>query len=128
MIKTITPRHKTLAIQLIDWLRDNHSIAALWEQKGVDICFLHQGLSVLAELKIAYGGDTRHAVREALGQILEYNHHPRRQARDRWLLVLDTEPTQDDELFVRSLREAYELPLTLGWKSQDGFSFCSRWP
>ena len=128
MIKMIAPRHRTLANQLIDWLKETHSIAALWEQKGIDIRFDHRGLSVLAELKIAYGGDTRHAVREALGQILEYNDRPGRRSFKCWLMVLDTEPTQDDRQFVKRLREIRKLPLIIGWKSQKGFGFYPKWP
>jgi len=79
--------------------------------------------SVLAEFKIAYGANTRHAIREALGQVLEYNHYPRREASDEWFLILDTEPSSDDREFIRVIREQYSIPLTLGWKIDNGFDF-----
>ncbi|MGI8772041.1 MAG: hypothetical protein ACR2JE_11450 [Acidobacteriaceae bacterium] len=99
-----------------------------WEQEGIDLHFRLGSIEVLAELKVAYGGNTRHAIREALGQILEYNHYPRRQGHDHWLLVLDSEPQRDDRVFVERLREKRKLPLTLGWKTQDGFTFHPHWP
>ena len=54
----------------------------------------------MAEFKIAYNGNTKAAVREALGQILEYNHYPGRVTTQAWFLVLDQQPSNEDCKFV----------------------------
>jgi hypothetical protein len=77
----------------------------------------------VAEFKIAYQGNTRRAIREALGQILEYNHYPPRITYDHWLLILDKQPSTEDIAFVLALAQTYRLPLALGWKTYDGFDF-----
>jgi len=77
----------------------------------------------MVEFKIAYNQKTKPAVREALGQILEYNHYPEREATKMWFLVLDEAPSTDDCAFVAALRAERKFPIYLGWKYGDGFRF-----
>jgi hypothetical protein len=124
----IRPLHRELANALVRWLKDAHQISAVWERQQIDVRFWRDGcIHVIAELKIAYGGNTRHAIREAIGQILEYNHYPGRQEFDEWLLVLDQAPSAEDKRFIERLRKEYALPLSLGWKDGEGFLFHPRW-
>jgi hypothetical protein len=55
-------------------------------------------------------------VREALGQILDYNHYPEREATKMRFLVLDEAPSSDDCAFVAALRAERKFPIYLGWK------------
>jgi hypothetical protein len=130
MRKVIVPRHKALANCLVRWLRESHSIKARWEKDRIDVRFVHNGMSVLVELKIAYGGGTRHAIREALGQIIEYNHYGQREPFAQWLLVLDQQPDRKDLEYIEVLRTVREFPIFLGWPSdkRGEFDFSPSWP
>jgi hypothetical protein len=48
------------------------------ERRYIDVTFRLKRESVLVEFKIAYNSDPKPAIREALGQILEYNLYPDR--------------------------------------------------
>lgn len=126
--RLIVPRHKSLANAFRLWLRTRHQTESQWERRQIDLRFVVRKTRVLAELKIAYGGQTRHAIREALGQILEYNYYPKRQAFDEWLLVLDATPEQSDLVFIERLRQQWGLPIFLGWQSSVAFTFHPPWP
>ena len=61
------------------------------------------------------------AIREAMGQLLEYNYYGRRTPADRWFIVLDSEPSDEDVKYVRILFSQKRLPLFLCWKTGDNF-------
>ncbi|HSZ89546.1 MAG TPA: hypothetical protein VK822_09245, partial [Acetobacteraceae bacterium] len=73
--------------------------------------------SFMAELKICYDQNTRQAIRDALGQVLEYNHYPGRAPSEEWWIVLDQQPTPDDSAYIQQLREHYLVPLHLGYET-----------
>jgi hypothetical protein len=126
--KLIRPRHRALANAFRRWLRSTEHLSSSWERKQIDLRFRRQEWNTLAEFKVAYGGKTRHAIREALGQILEYNHYPKRNRFDQWLLVLDTPPDASDLIFIERLRSVWQLPLFLGWQIGESFRFHPSWP
>jgi hypothetical protein len=74
-----------------------------------------------AELKACYGMTTTLAIREALGQLLEYNYYGWRSPAHRWFIVLDSPPSEQDMKYVRTLASKKLLPLFLCWKSRDEF-------
>lgn len=119
----IRREHVALSNHFKVWLENAHGARAAQEREQIDATFELGGKRFLAEFKVVYSGNTRRAIREALGQILEYNHYPPRVSRDRWLLILDTAPCSEDIAFVRRLREMLGLPLTLGWETDSGFVF-----
>lgn len=127
-LKVIIPRHKKLSNEFRDWLGKKYGIGARQEQGGVDVRFDVCERAHLAELKICYRAGTRKSVREALGQVLEYNLYPAREATEEWLIVLDVVPSADDKRFIDALRGTYSLPVVLGWKSRRGFLFRPNWP
>jgi hypothetical protein len=126
--KYIVPRHKKLSNDFCRWLHKQHKIGATQEQKCVDIRFDLNGVAMLAELKICFGVGPTRSIREALGQLLEYNHYPARAVADEWFIVLDEEPSEQDRLYILILREKRSLPLTIGWQTSEGFSFYPKWP
>jgi hypothetical protein len=127
-LKIIIPRHNKLSNAFTKWLKKEHTTDAIQEHNRIDIHFKMMKQMVLAELKICFGVGTTRSIREALGQLLEYNHYPKRQAADVWLIILDEEPSNDDRQFIDRLREKKSLPLTIGWASHRGFSFHPSWP
>ena len=127
-LKTIIPLHNKLSNEFCKWLDSEHGVLAVQERQRVDIRFNLHDCEVLAELKICYGVGTTKSIREALGQLLEYNHYPARRTADEWLIVLDDEPSQADRGFIDCLRKERSLPLTIGWRKRSGFSFHPKWP
>ena len=71
-IKTIQRRHVALCNRFTSWLTCTFAIPYEVERRNVDLSFRHKGATYLIEFKIAYSGDAKPAIREALGQILEY--------------------------------------------------------
>jgi|SRR5271157_214477 len=102
--RLIRREHAALSNRFKDWLENTPGIRAAQEREQIDATFQLDGKTFLAEFKIAYLGNTKRAIREALGQVLEYNHYPPRVSHDRWLLILDTPPCEMDVNFVRRLR------------------------
>ncbi|NKM69371.1 hypothetical protein [Rhizobium laguerreae] len=84
--------------------------------KGIDAAFTcpTRG-AIIAELKPTKDGETRFAVRMAVGQILEYRHFVRPEAKP--LIVLGSPPSTDDLSFLRT------LDIACGWPSDDKFDF-----
>ena len=127
-LKVIVPRHNQLSNSFVQWLDRTYGVSAVQEQDRIDIQFRLWGRSHLAELKVCFGVGPRKSVREALGQLCEYNHYPRRRPADVWLIVLDEEPSEDDITFLENLRETRDLPVVAGWPSDGGFRFGGDWP
>ncbi|MGA2673361.1 MAG: hypothetical protein ABSE99_09035 [Terracidiphilus sp.] len=126
--KQIIPRHKKLSNEFREWLQARYGVTSGREREQVDVRFSIHKRKVLAELKVCWGVGTRKSIREALGQLLEYNHYPSRNPTDDWLVLLDEEPSQEDIEFIDALRTLRDLPLILGWRARKGFLFHPEWP
>ena len=126
--KVITPRHNELSNEFRYWLARQLHIDAVQEKEQIDIRFAWREQSVLVELKVCLGVGTTKSIREALGQVLEYNHYPKRKPSENWLIVLDEEPSSSDKYFIEKLRTERLLPLFIGWRTSSGFSFHPSWP
>jgi hypothetical protein len=126
-IRRIERRHVKLCNRFTDWLLSARGIKCDVERRNIDATFRIGKQSVLVEFKVAYHSDPKPAIREALGQILEYNHYPDRMTHDQWVLVLDCMPTELDRTFLRALRK-YGIPLSCGWQTQEGFRFSPECP
>jgi hypothetical protein len=122
-IRLILPKHVTLSKKFHAWLWNQRSIQGRRERCQIDMQFDLGRSKAMAEFKIAYDGNTKAAIREALGQLLEYNHYPGRVMAKAWFLVLDREPDADDCTFVKSVRERWGCPIYLGWERTAGFNF-----
>jgi hypothetical protein len=121
--KMIVPRHNRLSNAFIEWLRNRPYKDVRQEIGHVDVEFVDATSACRAELKVCYGVTTRQAIREALGQLLEYNYYPcaNREPADRWFIVLDTRPTEADMLFLGRLRRLKNLPLFVCWRTRGSF-------
>jgi hypothetical protein len=125
--KFIVPYHNKLSNEFCIWLESKYAIIARQERQCIDIRFEFDDQTVLAELKTCFGVGTRKAIREALGQLFEYNHYPSRETCDQWFIVLDEEPSDDDKRYIEVLRKLRLLPLTIGWRTKKGFDFYPAW-
>lgn len=119
--KSIAGLHRSLSNEFRRWLEQKYNLRVIQEKNRVDLAFTFASRKHLAELKICYSADTRHAIREALGQLLEYNHYPSYSEADFWWLVLDCEPSRTDRKFISVLIEKYRIPLTIAWLQGNEF-------
>jgi len=122
-LKLIVKRHNKLSNDFYRWLKRADYQEIVREDHHVDMSFKRSGKLYLAELKVCYGTGSTKAIREALGQLLEYNYYPGRHLTDYWVIVLDEQPTSDDVGFIRELKHALGIPLYLGWKIAGKFGF-----
>jgi hypothetical protein len=72
---------------------------------------------------VCHGLSPRSAIREALGQIIEYNLYGDETHADEWWIVIDEQPGPDDERYVMLLRRKYALPLFLVCPAKNGAAF-----
>jgi hypothetical protein len=127
-IAEITPLHKMLSNSFVAWAKGQGANELHQENRYVDTTFLFGKTRLMVEYKICYGRNTAAAIREALGQIFEYNLRRGRKRHDKWLLVLDCPPFSEDIEFVQRLRAEHFAPLFLGWKElKNSFCFESDW-
>ncbi len=119
--KNVMRLHATLSNQFSLWLKRNFAVEITRERHCIDLTFTCSAKRHLAELKICYGSDTRHAIREALGQIFEYNYYPSYEETHFWWLVLDCEPSKTDRKYISALRKKYGIPLTIAWRNGEEF-------
>jgi hypothetical protein len=121
--KIILPRHNRLSNAFAKWLRRRGYADVHQEDGYVDVDFLDGTTACRAELKVCYGVKTRHAIREALGQLLEYNYYPHqyRKPAKKWFVVLDERPTDTDMQFLKRLCATMKFPLSICWRSGKTF-------
>jgi hypothetical protein len=122
-LRHIRREHASLSNSFTNWMKDEHGLRVVQEKQQIDATFEVGNLNFLIEFKIAYQGNTKKAIREALGQILEYNYYPPRVCHDHWLLILNSTPSDEDRQYLGFLKEALHFPLSLGWRTMPGFSF-----
>ena len=113
----ILPLHRELAVRFEKWLGSRGFRDVRREQERVDVRFSRDKHTFLAELKICYDLNTRQAIREALGQVLEYSHYSGRTAAEQWWIILDQEPTAEDAGYIERLRHQYLMPVQLGYET-----------
>jgi hypothetical protein len=117
--KEIVPKHNKLSNQLSAWL-ETKGLHPVQEKRRIDVQFRRADQSYICELKVCFG-NTRQAIRCALGQLFEYNFYPPRTPADNGLIVLDEKPTANDLAFVRKIRCSLELNIYVAWRSGRSF-------
>lgn len=122
-LKHILRRHATLGQHFSEWLKSRGCRDVVFERSRVDIEFSEDGQLCRAELKVCGAVGAIKALREALGQLLEYNYYGGRKRADRWYIVLDTQPSAEDRDYIRTLQSELRLPpLVLCWPEGKGFA------
>ena len=123
-MRVITPLHNQLAERFAAWLRTAGYQDIEHERDHVDVRFRSKDRSYCAELKVCHGFSTRAAIREALGQITEYNLYDEDELpADEWWIVLDEEPGAADLRYATRLRREFGLPLFLVFPVRGGAAF-----
>ena len=123
MHSIIAPRHNKLSNQFKDWLVDNGFEEVALERDNIDVSFLKGRKSFMAELKVVYDMGSTRSIREAMGQVFEYNLYPGRNPFNSWLVVLDKKPKETDLSYIGRVQDELSLPLNLGWRMKTDFKF-----
>jgi hypothetical protein len=121
-LRQIIPLHNALSNAFAAWLKNKGYRDIQQETNRVDVEFKSKEGLHRAELKTCHGVGTTKAIREALGQLLEYNHFGNRTAAAVWWIVLDRAPTATDKAWVQVLRDERGLPLVLAWRVGTEFA------
>lgn len=102
--------HKELSEAMVDYLNANGYQNVKAEDNHVDIkCVAPSGETIFFELKTAQS--VKYAIREAIGQLLEYNHYPDTKRADKMIIVTKDEPEDDDIKYLTKLRAEYHIPV-----------------
>lgn len=105
----MTFQHKELSNSIVDYLKKNGYQNVKAENDYVDIsCQDSSGTRIFFELKTAK--TVKAAIREAIGQLLEYNHYPNHNKADKLIIVTAHEPEQEDMQYLMGLRTIYHIP------------------
>jgi tetratricopeptide (TPR) repeat protein len=118
---TRTPREAILVNSFMWWLT-HLGIEAKKEVHYIDVTFSYNNESYAVEAKF-FHESAINQIRSAVGQLLHYNHYPNRDTYTHWVILLNREPKEEDRLWISKLREKYDLPLYVGWKSGKEFEF-----
>lgn len=106
----MTFQHNELSNSIVDYLKKNGYQNVKAENDHVDIsCQDSLGTRILFELKTAK--TVKAAIREAIGQLLEYNHYPNHNKADKLIIVTAHEPEQEDMQYLMGLRTIYHIPM-----------------
>ena len=103
-------QHNELSNDMVAYLKNYGYKKVKQEDHYVDItCENAVGEKIFFEIKTAQ--TVRSAIREALGQLLEYNHYPNEKKADKLIIVTKLEPEKADVQYLNYLRETYKIPV-----------------
>ena len=60
----------------------------------------------------------RACIREALGQILEYNHYPNTKRADKMFIVGPTKPSKEELQYIQLLQQQYRMNISYRYYSE----------
>lgn len=94
--KVIERTHNQISNRFRSWLKSMGAKSVRAEKAFVDVVCLFKNNSYIFEIKSCYGQSSRHALREALGQLLEYSYYPGREITKFRGIVIDIPPSTED--------------------------------
>lgn len=106
----MTFQHNELSNELTAYLKQNAFLDVKNDEDFVDIKAIDpNGKKIYFELKTATS--VKLAIRQALGQLLEYNHYPNKNNADKLIIVTTSEPEKEDMQYLVGLRNVYHIPV-----------------
>lgn len=122
----MTNGHLKLSNKFIRWLerkgfKSIKSEFVLANHDRIDVRFTLKDKQIFSELKTVSGSSVKRAIREALGQILDYQYYDNREKANELWIVINDECSDNDVLFIKQLIEGHKLPLRLVWEKGKGF-------
>jgi hypothetical protein len=124
----IKPHHHRLQSSYIEYLKNEvkvHTDKLHQNDNYVDVDYYHDGHFVLVEVKPASIIGTKYAIRQAVGQLLEYRYVSGRQKPEilnaELHIVLDKMPEQNEIDYVKSLKFQAAPGFTIVCKTKGKF-------
>lgn len=106
-----SPRHVKLQNALFDHLCTRFGRNAVKYEEGyIDLQLRRGGVQTLFEIKIA--PTPKSCIRQAIGQLLEYDLYPDRKRSSQLIVVGDGATTRDDESYLEHLRKRFGIPIS----------------
>ena len=106
----MTFQHNQLSNELVAYLKNNGYSSVVTDEDFVDIKATDSnGQKIFFELKTAT--TVKCAIRQALGQLLEYNHYPNCNKVDKLIIVTVLEACKEDIQYLMGLRNVYKIPV-----------------
>lgn len=106
----MTLKHNRLSNEMVKHLKCKGYTGVVTDKEFVDIQATDsQGNKIFFELKTA--GTVKLAIRQALGQLLEYNHYPNKNNADKLIIVTELEITTQDMQYLTGMRSRYNIPV-----------------
>lgn len=113
-MRLIKRMHNLLSIRFGEWLRTAGAADVCAEADRVDLRCNWRGAPCLFELKTTAAQSVRLALREAVGQLLEYAYYPGRRRPKHIAIVLDAEPSVEEIEWMRTLNSLMP-PIEVFW-------------
>lgn len=104
------PYHDIMQNKLFDYLEkdENYEFVQI-EKDWVDLKgYAKNGEVHFFEIKT---DSPKRCIRQGLGQILEYSYYPEKNEADKLFIVGDSEPSENDKLYLQHLRELLSVPI-----------------
>ncbi len=123
----VTHEHLRLTEKFIKWVskkgfKDIKNEYILANKDRIDVRFYIDNQLIFTEMKTVGGSSSKRSIREALGQLLDYQYYNSTiQAKELWIVIND-KVDESDIQFIDSLRDMHNLPLRIVWEKAKGFS------
>jgi hypothetical protein len=84
-----------------------------YEIDFVDISVIDDGLTTFYEIKIE--NTAKRCIRNSIGQVLEYAHYPNVSKANKFVVVGDIPPSNEDAIYLTTIRNKYNIPISYGF-------------
>lgn len=114
------PIQNKLSLQLEKYYAPKGGIV-MCEDDRVDITLTISGKKTFIEIKPSFSA--RQAIRESIGQLLEYSHYPDNKKADKLAIVSDAPLGNNDRLYISHLNQMYGFNLEfIYWPPEKGIA------
>ena len=104
--KLIEPLHNKLSNDFKKYLIGQLFVDIKQECGSIDLVARKDKSTYMFELKVVKTPSVRYSIREALGQLLEYNYYPNREKYDYLNIVLNRRPSEHEIAWCKKLNKA----------------------
>lgn len=108
-VKTIEALHQKMQVAIVDILSKEGYTDIICEAEHVDIRAKMKGIPHFFEVKTY--DSAKSCIREAIGQILEYNHYPKNNRAAEMYIIGPVKALPDDIEYLHFLRSNYKMRL-----------------
>jgi len=122
--KLIKPLHNKLSNDLKKYLLDQGFIDIEQERDAIDLIAKKGKSTYMFELKVVNTPYVRHSIRDALGQLLEYNYYPDRKTFNYLSIVLNRKPSKVEIEWCKTLNRI-GIHFELFWQDCNVFE-CAK--